>query len=113
LAGQGVRAVDRYTLYRVQFKEPIKNEVTGAWEWTTRTADNEEQARALLINVDRALDRRGALPAPQRVTAGGLSLRSGSYLEDSRQRSKSVQTVEQRESKMRATSSWPGEARWT
>lgn len=82
-----------YKLYRVTFKEESD---AGTWEWTSRTASKEDEARELFARVEAALDAQQAAPARQRVQArrDGNAL-ADAYLEDSRERNKAARTVEQ------------------
>lgn len=87
-----------YPSYRVRFKE----EVHGAWVWSWRTVATEQEARAVLGAVERALDGFAPVPVPARVQRErtGHAL-ADAYLADSRERGKAVRTVEQRESRLR------------
>lgn len=87
-----------YRLYRVTFKE----ETPDGWAWTSRTAPNENEARRIFGQVEKALNARTAVPARARVQRErtGAAL-ADLYLEDSRARGKAARTVEQRESRLR------------
>jgi hypothetical protein len=61
----------RYPNYRIMFKA---QDDAGMWEWQTRTAVTEEEARVLFRQVERALDAFEPAPAKQReLMASDLS----------------------------------------
>lgn len=91
---------DKYRSYRVRFKEQTE---TGEWKWTTRNAETEDEARALLAQVEAALDAHTPVPARAKETAVRTVAALGDlYLQDSRKRNLAVRTVENRESRLRA-----------
>ena len=94
------RPSSRYASYRVMFKVERDD---GEWEWQTRGAVSEDDARALFARVEKALDSLQPTPATQRVQKGWTIRALGEeYLTDSRARGKQDRTLEQRESRLNA-----------
>jgi hypothetical protein len=94
------RPSTRYASYRVIFKVERED---GEWEWQTRGAVSEDEARALFARAEKALDALQPTPATQRVQRGWTIRALGEqYLTDSRARGKQDRTLEQRESRLNA-----------
>jgi len=90
----------RYRNFRIVFKAL---DDAGEWQWQTRTAVTEDEARLLFKQVERALDSFEPTPAKQRVQrARTIRALGEQYLADSRARGKEARTLEQRESRLNA-----------
>lgn len=89
---------DRYSLYRVTFKE----QTDSGWTWTARTAPTEAEGRRIFGQVEKALDAMIATPVRASVQRGrtGNAL-AEAYLADSRAQAKAARTIEQRENRLR------------
>jgi hypothetical protein len=89
---------ERYSLYRVTFKE----QTDEGWAWTARTAPTEAEARRIFTQVEKALDAMVATPVRASVQRSrtGRAL-AEAYLADSREQGKAARTVEQRENRLR------------
>jgi hypothetical protein len=90
-----------YKLYRITCKEETD---AGTWEWTSRTASTEDEARELFARVETALSRTWPAAArgtsPRRLVArrrlpGQLGLRSGHGLNNSGLLSRTERQAEQ------------------
>jgi hypothetical protein len=90
----------KYKSFRVVFKEDKGDDV---WDWTSRNASTEDEARKLFEQVELALDAHRAAPARARVQQDRTIKALGQlYLSESRAEFKEDRTIEQRESRLNA-----------